>query len=726
MSQVAIEYLSGSIERVTFHSEESGFCVLKVKTKGRKDLVTVVGQAISVSPGEYLDCQGNWINDREYGLQFRAAQVRIVQPSTLEGIEKYLGSGFVKGIGPQFAKKLVKAFGLEVFEVIEKEPQRLREISGFGQVRRERIIKSWHEQKVIRQIVVFLQSHGVGTQRAVRIYKTYGEDAIAKVRENPYRLALDIRGIGFKTADTLAQRLGVPRESLMRAEAGVRHVLQEICDFGHCASAIEDLTESASQLLEIPEEVIREAIAKELANGNIISELIEDVPSVFLAGLHRAEVGVATHIKRLLEAESPWFKDIQIESSITWVQEKTNIALSPSQRKAATMALKNKMAIITGGPGVGKTTLINSILKILRTKTRRILLGAPTGRAAKRLSESTGLEAKTLHRLLEFDPKIYGFKRNETNPLEADLIVIDEMSMVDLPMMYNLLKAIPATAVLLLVGDVDQLPSVGPGAILGNLIDSQQIATIRLTEIFRQAARSEIIMNAHLINKGKMPNLHQDKNTVTDFYFVEVKEQERIPETLLHLVAERIPKRFGFDPLREIQVLVPMNRGSLGVRTLNMELQKQLNSVVGQEVTRFGWTFKVGDKVIQTVNNYTKEIFNGDIGFITEIKKEDGLLRIRFEERIVDYEVDELDELSLAYAVTIHKSQGSEYPVVVLPIAMQHYTLLERNLLYTGVTRGKSLVVIVGQARALWMAIKTVRSTTRLTNLTARLIQLCM
>lgn len=722
-SNSPIEHLAGTIERVTFHSEESGFAVLKVKVSGKRDLMCVVGHVIQVSAGEYIDCSGTWINNKEYGLQFQASNIKIVMPQTLEGIEKYLGSGLIKGIGPHFAKILVQAFGDKVFDIIEHEPQRLKELHGIGAHRQERILSSWSDQKVIREIIIFLHSHGVGTARAVRIYKTYGKDAIAKVTENPYRLALDIRGIGFKTADNLAIRLGIAKDSMIRAQAGVCHVLQELCSVGNCAVEREELIETAVKLLEIESTKIEEAIREEEKAERIIQEYIEGKVCFFPASLYFAELGVVKHLKRLKEGKL-WTEGIHIENAIPWVESKTKLELSSTQKDALRVALQNKIVIITGGPGVGKTTLINSLLKILQTKTAKILLCAPTGRAAKRMSESTQSDAKTLHRLLEFDAKKYDFKRNQNNPLDAQVVVVDEMSMVDLNLMYSLLKAIPNEATLILVGDVDQLPSVGPGAVLSNLIDSGFIATVRLTEIFRQAKSSQIVVNAHRINQGDFPYFSKQGDQLSDFYFVEANTPENIYEKLMHVVMHRIPKRFGFDPIREIQVLVPMNRGGLGVRSLNSELQKQLNPNQTVYIERFGSRFGISDKVIQTVNNYDKEVFNGDIGFITHVDPEEGLLEILFEGRHVEYDASELDELSLAYATTIHKAQGSEYPAVVIPITTQHYTLLERNLLYTGVTRGKSLVVVIGQAKALAMAIRTVRSSKRLTNLKTRLAEL--
>ncbi len=714
------ETLSGSVERVTFHSEESGFCVLRVKVREQQDFVTVTGSAASIAPGEYIECQGSWFNDKNYGLQFKSNHLTVIPPSTLEGIEKYLGSGMIKGIGPHFAKKLVTAFGDQVFDVIEETPERLLSLPGIGQKRKDRVVAAWAEQKVIREIMVFLQSYGVGTSRAVRIYKTYGNDAVAKVSENPYRLALDIYGIGFKTADTIAQKLGIPKDSLIRAQAGVRHVLQELSGEGHCACEKEKLIETASKLLEISAELSATAIDTEVQEGNVIAEQMEAGLLLYLAALHKAEVGVASHLIRLLGGVVPW-STIDAVKAIPWVEEKACIQLSQSQKMAVELALQNKVLVITGGPGVGKTTLVNSILRIIRAKEANILLCAPTGRAAKRLSESTGLEAKTIHRLLEFDPKQFGFKRNRENPLQADIVVVDEASMIDIVLMNQLLKAIPDTAALLLVGDVDQLPSVGPGAVLSDIIASGVIPVVRLTEIFRQAEASQIIVNAHRINSGKMPAQTQKQEELSDFYFIPAETPEEISDKLMQVVCSRIPARFKLDALKDVQVLTPMNRGGLGTRSLNIELQKRLNTNGGQQVTKFGWSYGAGDKVIQTVNNYDKEVFNGDIGTITHVDLEESELIIEFDDRAVTYDLSELDEISLAYATSIHKSQGSEYPAVVIPLSTQHFMMLERNLLYTGVTRGKQLVVIIGQPKALAMAVKNRRSTRRVTALAYRL-----
>jgi len=713
----APEYLQGSVERVTFHSPESGFCVLRVKVGGQRDLVTVIGSAATITPGEYVECTGTWVNDRQHGLQFKTQNLRVVPPTTLEGIEKYLGSGMVKGIGPHFARKLVRAFGERVFDVIEQEPQRLRELDGIGPKRQARVTGAWAEQKVIRDIMVFLQSHGVGTARSVRIYKTYGEESVERVRENPYRLALDIHGIGFKTADTIAQRLGIPHDAQIRAQAGVRHVLQEIAGDGHCAAYREPLTDTTEKLLEIPAPVIDEAIAAELAEDNLVAEGIHEQPALYLTPLYRAERGIAEHFARL--GGEPVWGHLDSERALPWVETQTGLSLSASQRTAVAQAVNSKVTVITGGPGVGKTTVVNSILRILRAKGVKVLLCAPTGRAAKRLSESTTAQAKTIHRLLEFDPKTMGFKRSRESPLDGELLVVDEVSMVDTALMNQLLRAVPDHCALLLVGDVDQLPSVGPGAVLADLIGSGVVSTVRLTEIFRQAAASRIIVNAHRINRGQMPE--KAETSESDFYFIVSDTPEDIHDKLLQVVTKRIPRRFGLDPIDDVQVLTPMNRGGLGARSLNVALQQRLNPSAEPRITRFGWTYAPGDKVIQTVNNYDKEVFNGDIGRIGRIDEEEGLVFIDYDGRRVEYETGELDEVSLAYATTVHKSQGSEYPAVVIPLAMQHYMLLERNLLYTAVTRGKRLVVLIGETRALAMAVKRLGSVKRLTNLQQRL-----
>lgn len=712
------ERVQGLVERVTFHSEESGFCVLRVKVKGHRDLVTVIGKAASVTPGENVESSGEWINDKKHGLQFKAAELCIVPPSSLEGIQKYLGSGMVKGIGPHFAKKLVNAFGDKVFDVIENTPERLANLEGIGDKRQTQIITAWKEQKSIRNIMVFLQTHGIGTARAFRIYKTYGDSACERVLENPYRLALDIHGIGFKTADQLAMRLGVAADSILRAQAGIHHVLQELCDHGHTAATVEELVAESVALLEIKEEIIREAIASEVHEERIIPDEIDKTPCLFPRSLHHAEKEAAAHLLRLRSGEIPW-GNIDATKAIPWVEQKTGLQLSPSQKIALETVLKHKTVIITGGPGVGKTTIVNSILKILRAKRLSVALAAPTGRAAKRLSETTGITAKTIHRLLIFDPKTFAFKHRQDNPLPCDVLVLDEASMIDTVLLYHVLKAMPDHAALIFVGDVDQLPSVGPGAILLDMIRSEVIATVRLTEIFRQAANSKIIVNAHRINQGNMPLANDTAQS--DFFTIYVDKAEEIQDQLIDLITERIPKYIHCHAINDIQVLTPMNRGGLGTQALNQALQQKLNGKSEPKITRFGMTFSPGDKVIQTVNNYDKDIFNGDIGFVKSIDIEAGITKIDFDQKSVDYEFNELDEVTLAYAISIHKSQGSEFPVVVLPVAMQHFMLLARNLLYTGVTRGKRLVVLIGEKKALGMAVNNNKVTKRLTKLAQRL-----
>jgi exodeoxyribonuclease V alpha subunit len=716
------ESLSGLIERVTYFNEENGYAVLKVKAKGHRDNVTVVGSLPSVSAGEWVTAEGHWVQDREFGLQFRAEMLNSTAPTTKEGIEKYLGSGMVKGIGPVYAKKLVEKFSEKIFEIIENESARLEDVEGIGPKRRKRIKDAWAEQKVIRQIMVFLHSNGVSTSRAVRIFKTYGQDAIEKVRANPYSLAKDIHGIGFKTADQIAQKIGIPVDSLIRACAGLSHVLMEATGEGHCALPVELLRDEAGKLLLVEEKIVNEALERTLAGKDLVKETISGQELIFLPHLKRAEEIIAGRI-RSLASMPPAFPAIDFEKAVVWCQEKTGKELAPSQRDALKLALTSRALIITGGPGVGKTTLVNAILLILRAKKVKCLLCAPTGRAAKRLSETTGLEAKTIHRLLEVQPATGSFGRNEANPLDCDLLVVDETSMVDVSLMANLLRALPPKASLLLVGDIDQLPSVGPGMVLRHLIESKVVPVVRLTEVFRQAANSRIIINAHRINEGYMPEF-SPKGKESDFFFVEREDPEHIAATLVEMVKTRIPAKFRFDPIRDVQVLCPMNRGSLGIRELNVRLQNELNPARADEplVEKFGWQFRPRDKVIQTENDYDKDVFNGDIGQIVKIDAIEKEVTIRFDQREVVYDYGELDEISLAYAITIHKSQGSEFPVVVTPLAMQQFLLLQRNLIYTGITRGKKLVVLIGQRKALAMSVKNNRTENRFSGLLARLI----
>jgi exodeoxyribonuclease V alpha subunit len=700
------EVLAGLVERVTYHNVENGFCVLRAKARGHRDVVTVVGHAATIAAGEWVTASGEWVNDRTHGQQFKARFLRTSPPTSADGIEKYLASGMIRGIGPAYAKKLIRAFGEKVFDIIEATPDRLREVDGIGPVRAARVTAAWAEQKAVREIMVFLHSHGVGTARAVRIYKTYGSDAIQVMTENPYRLARDIRGIGFKTADAIAAKLGIEKTAMVRVRAGISYALTEAMNEGHCGLPTEELTPLAEKLLEVPQDLVRTALDLEAQDGTVIADRVGETPCVFLAGLHKAERTIAERLMRLADGVLPW-PWIDPGKALPWVEGHVGLALADSQVAAIRLAIMSKVLVITGGPGVGKTTIVNAILRILAAKGINLLLCAPTGRAAKRMTEATGFEAKTIHRLLEVDPKSGGFKRGEDHPLDCDLLVVDETSMVDVTLMQALLKAVPERAALLIVGDIDQLPSVGPGQVLADLIASGAVPVVRLTEVFRQAAQSQIIVNAHRINQGVIPDLRRPE-AESDFYFVEAEDPETAVRRIVELVKTRIPRRFGLDPIRDVQVLCPMNRGGVGARSLNIELQASLNPAGERKVERFGWTFAPGDKVMQVENDYEKEVYNGDIGFVADVEPEEGELIVSLDGRSITYGFGELDALVPAYAASIHKSQGSEYPAVIIPVMTQHYAMLQRNLLYTGLTRGKRLVVLVGQKKAVAIAVRNI------------------
>lgn len=709
----------GVLERIVYTNDEDGWSVVRLAVRGRRDLVTAVGSLPGVQPGESLRLRGEWVVDRKYGEQFRVDSFLTVKPSTLVGIEKYLSSGLVKGIGTVMAGRLVEHFGLGTLDVIEEHPERLTEVEGIGPIRSERIRRAWEEQRKIKDVMLFLQSHGISSTFAVKIYRQYGESAISAVKKNPYQLAVDIFGIGFKTADRIAANLGVSPTSPQRAEAGILFVLGEMSDDGHLYVPRERLVEEAEGMLEIDAPIIERAVDR-LARGDLL--VVEPLPdggeAVYLASLHTAEVGAARRLASLIEADAPSL-EIDIERAIAWFEQREEITLAPAQREAIRCAVTAGVLIITGGPGTGKTTLVNGIIQILEKKGRRILLCAPTGRAAKRMNEATAREAKTIHRLLEFSPRAMEFTRDQSNPLDADMVVVDEVSMVDAVLFYHLLKAVPPQCQLILVGDVDQLPSVGPGCVLRDLIASGRVEVVRLTEIFRQARESLIVVNAHRVNRGEMPLL-RGVGGREDFFFIEREEPEEILELLKDLIAEKIPRRFGIDPLEDLQLVTPMHRGLVGARRLNAELQQLLNPS-GAAITRGSRTFRVGDRVMQIRNNYLLDVYNGDIGRIEGIDDVEKQVCVRFEDRRVRYDHADLDELVLAYACSIHKSQGSEFPVVVMPIHTQHYVMLQRNLLYTGITRGRQAVIVVGTRKALAIAVKNSSMRLRYTRLAERL-----
>jgi exodeoxyribonuclease V alpha subunit len=708
--------LEGVLERIVFFNEENGYAVARLQAAGHRDLVTIVGNMPLPNPGETLRLTGEWTTDPKFGQQFRVSSCLSVLPSTLTGIQKYLGSGLVRGIGPVMAERIVEMFGIETFDLIEQRPERLLEVEGIGPVRRERICAAWGEQKEVRQVMVFLQGHGVSSTYAVKIYKAYGNRAVATVQQNPYRLALDITGIGFKTADRIAQNMGIDPGSQVRAEAGIIYVLSELVNEGHVYYPYDDLTKKAAELLGVEIAVLEAAIPALIGQGRVFAEEGWEDRPVYLAPLYVAEVNVARRLRALL-ASPRGDLQIDVEKAIEWVQTATGIGLADLQKEAIRKAIKSKVMVITGGPGTGKTTLVNSLIRILEKKEQRILLASPTGRAAKRLSEVTAREASTLHRLLEYSPKKGGFQRNEDRPLDADLVIVDEASMVDVLLMNHLLKAIPPKATLILVGDVDQLPSVGPGNVLKDVINSGCVETVRLTEVFRQAQESLIVVNAHRVNQGRF--ITSGPGGKSDFYFIEREDPDKVLGVVKDLCSRRLPRAFGMDPM-EVQVLSPMHRGTVGVSNLNTELQALLNPN-GVELAHGGRVFRAGDRVMQTSNDYEKEVFNGDVGRITSVDPEEHRLQVSFDDRMVGYDRTDLDELVLAYAISIHKSQGSEYPAVIVPMLTQHYIMLQRNLLYTALTRARKLVVLVGSKRAVAMAIRNDRVQSRYTKLCQRL-----
>lgn len=714
-SESPVETLTGTVERVTFHSPATGFAVLRVRVRGRPQPVAVVGTTSAVAAGEMMTAEGSWVNDRTHGLQFKAATLVTAPPASRDGIERYLASGAIKGVGIATAHKIVQAFGKRTFEVLDSEPHRLAEIPGLTAARIKRIAESWAEDRIVRDLGVFLQDHGLGLGQAARVFRALGPEAIGLIREDPYRLARDVRGIGFLTADQVAISLGLRRDAPERLRAGIGFALQEARDDGHCGLPREAAIALAARLLDADEALLGEAADSEVASRNLIADTIGGVPHLFLKELHRAEKVIGEKLKELVVGEPPWGR-VDLDREVPRVEARTGKPLAPSQREALDVIVKAKVSVITGGPGVGKTTLLDTILKILTRQGAQVVLAAPTGRAAKRMTEQTGLEAKTIHRLLEIDPEFGAFARGRDNLIACDLLVVDETSMVDVPLMMALVEALPAAAGLLLVGDVDQLPPVGPGQVLADIIASGLVPVARLTEVFRQAEASRIIANAHRINRGEMPEL-PEPGVASDFYFVEMNSPEDGLAKIIEIVKERIPRRFGLDPMRDVQILAPMNKGIMGARNLNIEVQKVLNPPKGRSVERYGWTYAAGDRVMQTANDYDRDVFNGDLGSVLRINEEDGELVALFDGRQVSYSFAELENLMPAYATTIHKSQGSEYPAVVVPVTMQHYAMLARNLIYTAVTRGRSLVVLVGETRALKVAVGGGRTKPRTTKL---------
>ena len=698
------------VEHITYQNQENGYSVMRVKVKDYADLVTLVGNLLDVPVGAVLLCDGVWKMDKRYGRQFVCETWEEVMPATVYGIEKYLGSGLVKGIGPKFAHLIVERFGTETIDIIEEDIERLYEVPGIGKKRVEKIRESWEKQKDIKNVMLFLQQYGVSTAYAAKIYRQYGKESIDQVKENPYRLADDIWGIGFKTADGIAGKMGYGKNDLRRCRSGIQYTLNELADEGHVYAVEEQLIEAAGKLLEADREPIVQAMA-----GMIASEdLIREQEAIYLPPFYHSERGTARRLLALMTSRSSALFEGNID--IQAIEKATGVGYDDVQVAAIRQAVRSRVMVLTGGPGTGKTTTTQGIIAAYRAAGLRVLLAAPTGRASKRMSEATGMEAKTIHRLLEFNPQD-GYKRNDDNPLEGDVLIVDECSMIDIILMYNLMKAIPVQMRLILVGDIDQLPSVGAGNVLRDIIDSGQVPVIRLTRIFRQAQSSRIVMSAHAINQGRYPDTSNGKDT--DFFFIRKDDPEQVAEEIVKLVKHRLPKAYN-QPLSNIQVLTPMQRSVVGAGNLNMLLQQTLNtSTLG--ISRGGINYRLGDRVMQIRNNYDKNVFNGDIGIIEKVNMEDRTLCIRFDDSLVEYEASELDEVTLAYATTIHKSQGSEYPIVVIPVLMTHFVMLQRNLIYTGITRAKKICVLIGQPKALAYAIRNLTVNKRNTKLKERL-----
>lgn len=697
------------VERITYQNPDNGYTVMKVKANDNSH-VTIVGNLLDVPVGCELLCKGNWKTDPRYGRQFSVQSWEELLPSTLEGIERYLGSGLIRGIGPGYARMIVERFGLETIDVIENNIERLNEIPRLGERRIQQIRESWEKQREIKNVMLFLQSNGVSTTYAAKIYRHYGKNSVTVVRNNPYQLADDIWGIGFKTADTIASKLGYGKNDIRRCESGISYKLNELTEEGHVYAKKDQLLKAATKLLGADEEAILNAIERMISS----EDLVNDGGFIYLPSLYKAEVGTAQKLIELVTDTAA--NQFDSTCNIDDITAQTGIQYDNVQIRAIKKALRSKVMVLTGGPGTGKTTTTQGIIAALKTKGLEVQLAAPTGRAAKRMSEATGMYAETIHRLLEFHP-LEGYRRNEDNPLDGDVLIVDECSMIDIILMSHLMKALPARMRLIMVGDIDQLPSVGPGNVLRDIIDSERIPVIRLTQIFRQAQNSQIVMGAHSINQGQFPDIRNRRNS--DFKFIVEDDKEAVATKIVSLVKEKIPTTYGYSA-SDIQVLTPMQKGEIGGANLNGALQAALNT---SEIclTKGGSSFKIGDRVMQLRNNYKKSVFNGDLGYIESINTDEKTLKVNFDDSLVEYESSDLDEITLAYASTIHKSQGSEYPVVVMPVMMSHYIMLQRNLIYTGLTRAKKLCIMIGTKQALGCAIKNMAVLKRNTMLKDRL-----
>jgi len=709
-----MESITGTIEKIVYRNEENGYVIAKINLKKNEEKsATIVGNMASVNIGETYELKGEWVNNPKYGWQFNFENYQLILPTSLLGLKRYLGSGLIKGVGPATADRIIKHFGSKTLEILENNLQRLTEVEGIAEKRIKVINKSWEEQKEIKKVMIFLQSYQITTGYAVKIYKTYGNAAIEKLKENPYRLVDDVFGIGFKIADRIAQNLGIEPTSPARIKAGIKYILNELANQGHCYGVINEIIEKGSELLEAEESLVEKAL--DILKNN--HEIIVQEDRVWLPFYYFAELGVSKKLIELLKFPQQLI-NIDVQKKIRYLEKKHDFSFAKEQKEAIKKVLLSRVLVLTGGPGTGKTTTTLGLIELFKEFKLKIILAAPTGRAAKRISETTGREAKTIHRLLEYSPKNGTFTRNSENPIKADVIILDEVSMIDILLMNSLLKAVLPGTFLILIGDVDQLPSVGPGNLLKDIIDSETIPVVRLTKIFRQDWRSLIIVNAHRVNEGKYPVIKGERER--DFYFMEEEDPQVAAQKIINLCTVRLPSKYKIDPVDDIQVLSPMYKGEIGADNLNYRLREALN-LKGKEIKYGNNSFRENDKVMQIKNNYDKEVFNGDIGRIKNIDVEEHILEVNFYGRMVGYNFSELDELVLAYAITVHKSQGSEYRIVIIPVMTQHYLLLQRNLLYTGITRAKNMVILIGTKKALWIAIKNNKTFHRNTSLKERL-----